>query len=176
MPENNPWAINWQGLNIPYPQPAGAWGGGGLQGVQELVPQEHVKEDDMPYAQIKKKATKVDRSASQWSDEYQVLAKQLTKLEESLRREMGELASAVEGTSRLIEVVRDIGSLTQEHLTTLLRVAIQLETMRVTGHRLVSPGSEPAQAGEHQHPPVAVPIDEVEEGQFVPQPWQQDQG
>lgn len=112
MPLGN-WAsisdVNWTAPQVnPAPQPSMEW--------------------DINKAFKMYYGTTGDPGASQSFGESRDLEAKLAESKESLHREMGELANALEEISRLVEVVQDIGSQAQERITTLLQVANQLET------------------------------------------------
>lgn len=152
------------------------------QGAQEFINQqfEEIMAQKKNYKEIfgsqVYKATKGVRSASQLSDEYQDLARQIVDLQASIHQESGELARVLEDISRQVEVVRDIGSLVHQRLTNLQQVATQLEMWRQT---LLLPGSpELAKAVPEAHSPPAEAVPPAVAGlkQVAPGLWQQDLG
>lgn len=87
---------------------------------------------------------KSGRSASQLSDEYRDLGEQVAALKGSIHQESEELANVLEGISKQVEVVRDIGSTIQHRISSLLQAANQLETWRLSLHPPGSSESAPA--------------------------------
>lgn len=122
------------------------------------------------------KKPKKDRSTSLWYDEFRALASLTTKLKGLINREQGELASVLETIATQVEVVRDIGSQVQSHISTLQKVAIQLETLMEKMPLTDSQRSEIEQAASRSAPaevdqPVVVEVQPVE-----PELWPPDQG
>jgi len=119
--------------------------------------------------------SKTTRSISQSSDEYRALANQITELEGSIHQELGELERVLETIATQAEVVRDIGSTVQSHISILRTVAIRLETWRSKMLPPDSLGSVTTQAAglavpEPAHPPAGVAAQQV-----APGLWQQGQ-
>lgn len=112
------------------------------------------------------------RSASQLSDEYLDLARQATELKESIHRESVELANVLEVIAKQVEVVQDIGSTVRDRITSLQKVASQLETWRLS---LRQPGQvEPVPSPLEGHSPPSEAHQPVEAGlaQVAPGLWQ----
>lgn len=138
----------------------------------------YVKELDGMYRATKKKPgeTTAARSVSQLSDEYLALTNQIKGLGESIHRESEELASALESLSKITEVVRDIGIVVRNRISTLQTVANQLEKWRQSLLLPDSLRSVIKQAADHSAPAQAVPPAGVAIQEVAPGLWQQGPG
>lgn len=162
--------------------PEGVFGNPWLQGVnqanQELEQQiieekiEMMKKSKGLYTKMFVDETRGARSASQLSDEYQDLAKQAIGLKASIHQESVELANVLEVIAKQVEVVQDIGSTVRDRITSLQKVASQLETWRLS---LRQPDQvEPVPSPPEGHSPPSEVHQPVEAGlaQVAPGLWQ----
>lgn len=116
------------------------------------------------------------RSVSQLSDEYLTLTNQIKGLGESIHRESEELASALESLAKITEVVRDIGIVVRNRISTLQTVANQLEKWRQNLPLPDSLRSEIALAGGRSAPEQVAPIAAAGAQAIAPGLWQQGPG
>lgn len=128
------------------------------------------------YSKKKPRETTEARSASQLSDEYLNLTSQIKGLGESIHQESEELASALESLSKITEVVRDIGTVVRSRISTLQRVATQLETWRQNLPLTDSLRSEIKQSADRSAPAQVAPPAVAGAQAVAPGLWQQGPG
>ena len=127
-------------------------------------------------ATVAEKKAKTNRSTSRLSDEFRALASRTVKLKGLIDRERAEVERVLETISTQVEVVRDIGSTIQSHISSLQKDAILLETLMRKLPQSDLQQIEKELAEGHSAPAEVAPSAEVAAQQAELGLWQQDQG